>query len=104
MTQTCSQPSGSEDSFLCAVRTERDDSTTVFVKGFDTSLGENEVKDQLRALFSECGDVQAIRTPKDYESGELKGIGFVVFDTEEAKVCRTKPGGDANSMVHALGI
>eukprot|EP00803_Ostreobium_quekettii_P010716 evm.model.scf_1386.2 EVM.evm.TU.scf_1386.2 scf_1386:10522-11582(+) len=55
------------------------------MKGFDGSLGGDTVKDQLRDLFADCGNMQEIRTPKDYETQELRGIGFVVFALQDGK-------------------
>ena len=62
------------------------DGTTVFVKGFDRNLGEEAVREQLTAVFADCGDVSAVRLPTDRETGELKGIAFVQFGSAEGKV------------------
>ncbi|KAL4434185.1 hypothetical protein ABPG75_000626 [Micractinium tetrahymenae] len=59
--------------------------TTIFVKGFDSSLGEDEVRNQLTEAFGAAGTVVNVRLPTDRESGELKGIGFVEFDSAAAK-------------------
>ncbi len=70
------------------------DATTIFVKGFDRSLGEDAVREQLSEVFGQCGDVSAVRLPTDRESGELKGIAFVQFGSPEGKVwvCLCKGG------------
>lgn len=60
--------------------------TTVFVKGFDRSLGEDAVREQLTAAFADCGEVNQVRLPSDRETGELKGIAFIEFATTDAKV------------------
>ncbi len=64
----------------------RDDSNTIFVKGFDSSLGEDGVRSALTETFSRFGEVKAVRLPTDRETGDLKGIGFVEFGSQEAKV------------------
>lgn len=73
------------------------DATTVFVKGFDTSLGEDAIRNQLFETFGSAGEVSAVRLPTDRESGELKGIGFVQFTTAEGKVC-LPPGLEAPGL------
>lgn len=64
----------------------RDDSNTIFVKGFDSSLGEDGVRDALTETFSKYGEVKAVRLPTDRETGDLKGIGFIEFGSQDAKV------------------
>jgi nucleolin len=59
---------------------------TIFVKGFDSSLGEDAVREQLTEVFSKYGKVNQIRLPTDRESGELKGISFVEFADQAGKV------------------
>ncbi|GFH26067.1 uncharacterized protein HaLaN_24152 [Haematococcus lacustris] len=49
--------------------------TTVFIKGFDTSQAEDDIKAALEEAFGECGEIKSIRLPSDRESGTLKGIG-----------------------------
>lgn len=62
------------------------DGTTVFVKGFNRELGEDEVRSQLMEAFKECGEISAVRLPTDRDTGDLKGIGFVEFATPDGKV------------------
>lgn len=62
-----------------------DSGSTLFLKGFDKYLGEDEVRNQLTAAFSEFGQVQNIRLPTDRETGELKGFGYVQFATADEK-------------------
>jgi RNA recognition motif. (a.k.a. RRM, RBD, or RNP domain) len=68
--------------------TEDDGGTTIFLKGFDRYLGEDEVRNQLTAAFAEYGAVQNIRLPTDRETGELKGFGYIEFASQEEKVSR----------------
>jgi RNA recognition motif. (a.k.a. RRM, RBD, or RNP domain) len=61
------------------------DSTTIFVKGFDKYLGEDGIREALMEAFGSCGTVTSVRLPTDRETGELKGIGFVEFETPAEK-------------------
>ena len=42
-------------------RTPRDDSMSVFIKGFDKYQEEDVIKDNLREFFGECGEIMSIR-------------------------------------------
>ncbi|KAI4383430.1 hypothetical protein MLD38_009268 [Melastoma candidum] len=54
-----------------------------FVRGFDTSGGFDQIRATLEEQFSACGEVSKIAIPKDFESGEPKGVAFVYFkDTD----------------------
>lgn len=57
------------------------------MKGFDKYQGEDAVREALTAFFEECGEVSSVRLPSDRETGDLKGIAFVEFATNDAKVC-----------------
>ena len=63
------------------------DDTTIFVKGFDKYQGEDDIRAALETHFGTVGTVASVRLPSDRESGELKGIGFVQFDSAAGKVC-----------------
>ena len=62
-----------------------DGDTTLFVKGFDKYLGEEEVRRQLTEAFSTYGEVTGVRLPTDRESGEMKGIGYIEFASADQK-------------------
>lgn len=65
--------------------------TTIFIKGFDTeSYSANDTFDEIRATFEECGEITRLKLPKDYESGMLRGFGYIDFATVEAKVSESK--------------
>ena len=66
-------------------RASAGDSLTVFVKGFDTSEGEDAAKGALMEAFADCGEISYIRMPSDRESGELKGFAYIEFGSAEAK-------------------
>lgn len=72
---------------------ERDDSRSIFIKGFDKYQSEEDVRSALMSLFAECGEVVHVRLPTDRETGELKGFGFVEFSSEDAKVKAAKYDG-----------
>lgn len=61
------------------------DDNTIFVKGFDSSLGEDGVRAALTETFSKYGKVNQVRLPSDRETGDLKGIGFIEFESQDAK-------------------
>ena len=71
--------------YLTAGTPQQDNGTTLFVKGFDKYLGEEEVRRQLSEAFGEYGQVNGVRLPSDRETGELKGIGYVEFASVEEK-------------------
>ena len=60
--------------------------TTIFIKGFDRNHAVNDTYDEIRAVFEQCGEIVRISLPKDYESGGLRGFGYIEFTTAEAKV------------------
>ena len=69
------------------------DDTTIFVKGFDRSQGEDDIRAALETHFADAGTVVSVRLPSDRETGELKGIGFIQFETAAGKVCYVKAAG-----------
>jgi nucleolin len=61
------------------------DTTTVFVKGFDTSEGEDAARAALNEAFGACGEITRMRLPTDRDSGELKGFAYIEFASAEGK-------------------
>ena len=59
--------------------------TTIFVKGLDYNMIEDDVRGGLTELFAEAGDVSQVRVPMDRETGGHKGYAFVEFYNPEAK-------------------
>lgn len=53
------------------------DEKKVFVKGFDSSLSEDDIRNALTEHFSSCGEVKTVSVPMDRETGNSKG--FVIF-------------------------
>ena len=41
------------------------DTNTIFVRGFDKSQGEDDVRAALQEAFGECGEVVNVRLPSD---------------------------------------
>ncbi|CAI0628053.1 unnamed protein product, partial [Linum tenue] len=67
----------------------------VFVRGFNTSREEDEIKNSLSEHFSSCGEVTFIKLPKDYETGAFKGMAFVEFsDTDSMNKALELDGSD----------
>lgn len=57
----------------------------MFVRGFDSSLDEDTVRAALQEAFGAMGEIKSIRLPSDREAGTLKGMGYIEFDTTEAR-------------------
>ncbi|KAK1385425.1 Nucleolin 1 [Heracleum sosnowskyi] len=51
---------------------------TVFVRGFDTSDGEEQIRSALEKHFGSCGEIARVSIPQDREGG-LKGMAYVEF-------------------------
>ncbi|XP_017230474.1 nucleolin 1 isoform X2 [Daucus carota subsp. sativus] len=58
-------------------------SQTVYVKGFDTSDGEDQVRSALEKHFGSCGDIKRVSIPQDF-GGNMKGIAYVEFSDSNA--------------------
>lgn len=61
-------------------RNDPGDGKTCFIKGFDTYMDEDSLKQALTDAFSEYGTVERVGLPYDRENQCLKGFGFVVFE------------------------
>ncbi|XP_043696072.1 nucleolin 2-like [Telopea speciosissima] len=57
---------------------------TIFVRGFDTSTGEDEIRSTLEEHFESCGEISRVSIPKDYETGGPKGIAYIDFPNEDS--------------------
>ncbi|KAL9252063.1 Nucleolin 2-like protein [Drosera capensis] len=57
----------------------RAEEKSLFIRGFDKSLGEDEIRNALQEHFGSCGEVTRVSIPKDYESGSVKGIAYMDF-------------------------
>ncbi|KAL5144051.1 Nucleolin 2 [Glycine soja] len=58
---------------------ERDQSPTVFVTGFDSSLPAEKIKASLEEHFGSCGEIQRISIPTFHDSGAVKGFAHLGF-------------------------
>lgn len=47
---------------------------SIFVKGFDSSLPEEDIKSKLSEHFASCGEITRVSVPCDRESGASKGF------------------------------
>ncbi|TKY69106.1 Nucleolin 2 [Spatholobus suberectus] len=56
-----------------------DNTSTVFVKGFDSSLAEEKIKASLEEHFGSCGEIVRISVPKFHDSGSVKGFAHLEF-------------------------
>ncbi|CAD5196313.1 unnamed protein product [Musa acuminata subsp. malaccensis] len=59
-------------------------SQTIFVRGFDKSLEEDQIRSSLEEHFGSCGELTRVSIPKDYESGASKGIAYMDFKDQDA--------------------
>ncbi|CAL5401670.1 unnamed protein product [Camellia sinensis] len=46
---------------------------TIFIRGFDKSSGEDQVRSALEEHFASCGGISRVTIPKNYVGDELKG-------------------------------
>ncbi|XP_050372047.1 nucleolin 1-like isoform X3 [Argentina anserina] len=63
---------------------EQGQSQTIFVRGFDTSHGEDEIRSALEGHFASCGAITRVSIPKDYETGGPKGMAYMDFSDADA--------------------
>lgn len=59
-------------------------SHTVFVKGFDKTLEEDQIWNSLEEHFGSCGEITRLSIPKDYETGAFKGMAYMDFREQDA--------------------
>ncbi|CAH8358198.1 unnamed protein product [Eruca vesicaria subsp. sativa] len=52
---------------------------SIFVKGFDSSLPEEDIKSALSAHFASCGEITRVSVPCDRDTGASKGIAYLDF-------------------------
>ncbi|KAL9265689.1 Nucleolin 2-like protein [Drosera capensis] len=57
----------------------RAEEKSLFIRGFDKSLGEDQIRNALQEHFGSCGEITRVSIPKDYESGAVKGIAYMDF-------------------------
>ena len=77
------------------------DGKTVFVRGFDRMLDENDVRNELINRMSEFGEVTEVRLPVDFNTGGLKGFGYVVFAEAAGGPVRFAPSFSAPRLLFA---
>ncbi|KAI3893768.1 hypothetical protein MKW92_008413 [Papaver armeniacum] len=52
---------------------------SIFVRGFDTSSGINEIRSSLKEHFSSCGEILWMHIPTFHDTGVARGIAFIEF-------------------------
>uniref|UniRef100_A0A6N2LID2 RRM domain-containing protein n=1 Tax=Salix viminalis TaxID=40686 RepID=A0A6N2LID2_SALVM len=62
----------------------RGQSQTIFVRGFDKSAGEDEIRSSLQEHFGSCGEIKRISIPTDYDTGAIKGMAYLEFNDADA--------------------
>ncbi|VVA98112.1 unnamed protein product [Arabis nemorensis] len=78
---TTPRSSNPGSNYQTARKGEGSQSKTIYVKGFDTSLGERETRDALREHFSSCGKITRIAVPNDRETGVVRGMAYIDFES-----------------------
>nr|XP_029151249.1 nucleolin 2 isoform X1 [Arachis hypogaea] len=58
---------------------QRQSGQTIYIRGFDKSLGEEEIRASLNEHFGSCGEISRVSIPKDFESGCPKGFAYMDF-------------------------
>ncbi|KAK8265085.1 hypothetical protein V6Z12_D12G155000 [Gossypium hirsutum] len=53
---------------------------TIYVRGFDQSLGQDEIKNSLKEHFGPCGEISRVAIPVDWETGGVKGYAYLDFN------------------------
>ncbi|KAH0862198.1 hypothetical protein HID58_079409 [Brassica napus] len=51
----------------------------IFVKGFDSSLPEEDIRQALTQHFASCGEITRVSLPMDRETGASRGIAYIDF-------------------------
>ncbi|KAI5582178.1 hypothetical protein BDE02_07G067800 [Populus trichocarpa] len=59
-------------------------SQTIFVRGFDKSAGEDEIRSSLQEHFGSCGEIKRVSIPTDYDTGAIKGMAYLEFNDADA--------------------
>ncbi|OVA05743.1 RNA recognition motif domain [Macleaya cordata] len=51
----------------------------IFVRGFDRSVGIDQIKSTLEVHFGSCGEISRLSIPKDYDTGAPMGYAHIEF-------------------------
>ncbi|MBA0834455.1 hypothetical protein Goarm_006808, partial [Gossypium armourianum] len=57
---------------------------TIYVRGFDQSLGQDEIKNSLKEHFGPCGEISRVAIPVDWETGGVKGYAYLDFNGRDS--------------------
>ncbi|MCL7051686.1 hypothetical protein MKW94_015372 [Papaver nudicaule] len=58
---------------------QKPEGQTIYIRGFDTSSGVDQIQTSLEDHFKSCGEITRVFVPKDYETGAAKGIAYIDF-------------------------
>ncbi|KAB2047679.1 hypothetical protein ES319_A13G064400v1 [Gossypium barbadense] len=58
----------------------RGQTRTIYVRGFDQSLSQDEAKQSLEEHFGSCGEISRVAIPVDRETGYLRGYAYLDFN------------------------
>ncbi|KAJ8770030.1 hypothetical protein K2173_009777 [Erythroxylum novogranatense] len=72
-------PSSGKDNTNSFRKCERSQTQTIFVRGFDKSVGEDEIRSSLNEHFKSCGDIVRTSIPTEFGSGAIKGMAYLEF-------------------------
>jgi len=93
---------GSKPDFKSRDNQEQKSGCTVFVRGFDKNQEEDDIRNSLSEHFDDCGIIENIRIPKDYESGTFKGFAYVEFKDSASLSKALALGSDELSVEEAM--
>ncbi|CAD6246973.1 unnamed protein product [Miscanthus lutarioriparius] len=62
----------------------RGSNNSIFIRGFDKNLAEDEIRSALQQHFAECGDITRVSILTDYESGAIKGMAYMDFKDQDS--------------------
>jgi len=81
---------------------EQKSGSTAFVRGFDKNQEEDDIRNSLAEHFGDCGSIENIRIPKDYDSGTVKGFAYVEFKDNASLSKALELGTDELSVEEAM--
>jgi len=95
-------PGSKQDSKPRNNQQEQKSGCTVFVRGFDKNQEEDDIRNSLTEHFGDCGSIDNIRIPKDYDSGTFKGFAYVEFSDSASLPKALELGTDELSVEEAM--
>lgn len=93
---------GTKPDFKSRNQQDQKSGCTVFVRGFDKNQEEDDIRNSLQEHFGDCGSIENIRIPKDYDSGTFKGFAYVEFKDGASLSKALELGTDELSVEEAM--